>query len=98
MAFATNLFNLLPERVHRRTDKQGNYKYYNYRGMELSEEEVIKAFEANGVRREMVEAWYYLMDKIRKATTTNGVRNIQFCIPIIGLTQQNLEQELLVNG
>ena len=67
MAFATNLFNLLPERVHRRTDKQGNYKYYNYRGTELSEEEVIKAFEANGVRREMVEAWYYLMDKIRKS-------------------------------
>ena len=66
MEFATNL-HLLPKGVYRYIDKQGNYKYHNSRGDELSEEEVIKAFEANGVRREMVEAWYYLMDKIRKS-------------------------------
>lgn len=66
MEFATNL-HLLPKGVYRYIDKQGNYKYHNSRGDELSEEEVIKAFEANGVRREMVEAWYYLMDNIRKS-------------------------------
>ena len=66
MEFATNL-HLLPKGVYRYMDKQGNYKYHNSRGDELSDEEVIKAFEANGVRREMVEAWYYLMDKIRKS-------------------------------